>query len=81
MCLVDPYYWKYYKINNSKNLTYIAPNDESVDNMSENMTSNCNTNYDECHLCAVKEYCSGIWKSTYDLEPDKEKILRKVKSI
>ena len=49
--------------------------------MSENMTSNCNTNYDECQLCDVKEYCSGIWKSTYDLEPDKEKILRKVKSI
>ena len=44
LCLVDPYYWKYYKINNRKNLTYIAPNDESVDNMSENVYSSLHIN-------------------------------------
>lgn len=81
LCLVDPYYWKYYKINNNRSLTYIAPNDDSMDNMSENTTSNCNTNYNECQQCDVKEFCSGIWQSTYNLEPDKEKIIRRIRSL
>ena len=78
MCLTDPYYWKYYHINKNKSLTYIAPNDESENNMSENYGSKCNTNYKECQNCAVKDYCSGIWESTYEIEPDKSKIIRKV---
>ena len=81
LCLTDPYYWKYYQINNENNLTYIAPNNENDNNISTNFTSECNTNYKECYGCDVKDYCSGIWKSTYDLEKDKTKIIRKVKSI
>ena len=81
LCLVDPYYWKYYTLNNNKSLTYIAPNEEAEDNMSESMYSNCNTLYNECQSCDVKEYCSGIWNSTYNLEPNKEKLIRRIKKI
>lgn len=81
LCLLDPYYWKYYNTNNNKNLTYIAPNNETINNMSENTNSNCNTNYKECQDCDVKNYCNGIWESTYSIEPNKEKILRKIKSL
>ena len=81
LCLVDPYYWKYFKINSQKSLIYIAPNEESKDNISTNINYNCNTNYKECQECAVKEYCSGIWTSTYNLEPNKEKIIRRVRAL
>ena len=81
LCLLDPYYWKYYNINKGNNITYIAPNNESLDNISENKYSSCNTNYIECQSCDVRQYCSGIWNSTYDIEPNKEKIIRKIKTI
>ena len=81
LCLVDPYYWKYFKTNNKKSLIYIAPNEESTNNISENTNSNCHTNYKECQECDVKEYCSGVWASTYNIEPNKEKIIRRIKSL
>ena len=81
LCLVDPYYWKYFdtRFRNPK-LTYIAPNDKSNDNKSESVNYACNTNYKECAKCAVKSYCSGIWVSTYNLEKNKDKIIRPIET-
>ena len=81
LCLTDPYYWKYYKIINNKGVVYIAPNNEKKENISENMQGNCNTEYEECKECDVKKYCSGVWKSTYNIEKNKENIIRAVKEI
>lgn len=81
LCLTDPYYWKYYMINPSKKMTYIAPNNEVENNSSESMSSGCNTNYKECNDCDFKNYCSGIWISTYEIEKDKGKIIRPIKKI
>ena len=81
LCLLDPYYWKYYKARYNSGLVYIAPNDENENNMSEITYLGCNTNYSECENCDVRKYCSGIWKSTYDIEKDKSKIIRKIKTL
>lgn len=81
LCLTDPYYWKYFQIKGNEKLTYIAPNNEIENNISENTISNCNTNYLECSSCDFKKYCSGIWKSTYNIEKDKNKIIRPIKKM
>ena len=81
LCLVDPYYWKYFQIKESENVTYIAPNNEEKGNMSETNISGCHTNYLECNNCDFKKYCSGIWESTYNVEKDKNKIIRPVKKM
>ena len=81
LCLVDPYYWKYFDIRKGeKKFTYIAPNAKINDNKSESINSGCNTNYKECANCAVKNYCSGIWVSTYSLEKNKDKIIRPIET-
>ena len=68
-------------INPSKKMTYIAPNNEVENNSSESMSSGCTTNYKECSCCDFKNYCSGIWVSTYEIEKDKSKIIRQIKKI
>ena len=80
LCLVDPYYWKYFQMGDKGSLTYIAPNNEKENNISES-TSNCHTNYLECNNCDLKKYCSGIWESTYNIEKNKNKIIRPIKKI
>lgn len=81
LCLVDPYYWKYFDTKRGEQkLTYIAPNDKSDDNKSESVNYGCNTNYKECMNCVVRNYCSGIWVSTYNLEKNKEKIIRPIET-
>ena len=72
--------WEYYKLNNYK-LTYIAPNNECNDNVSENLYSNCHTRYKECAKCDVRMLCSGVWESTYKIETNKEKIIRRIRTI
>lgn len=81
LCSIDPYYWKYFEINNGEGITYIAPNDESKDNKNDNFVSSCHTNYKECDTCDVRKYCSGIWDSTYRIERDKNNIIRPIKNI
>lgn len=79
LCLVDPYYYKYFNLYKGlKKVTYIAPNDKSNNNKSETTGYGCHTNYKECQNCAVKDFCSGIWQSTYNLEKNKENIIRPV---
>lgn len=80
LCIVDPYYWKYYCLSGLGKLEYIAPNEESENNRST-ITSSCHTNYLECQDCDVKSYCDGVWESTYEIEKDKSKVLQKVKVI
>jgi len=81
LCLVDPYYWKYYVIHGEKNTTYIAPNAETDGNIKDEISSLCHTNYKECSDCDVRSYCSGVWESTYSVESEKEKIMRKIKTF
>ena len=81
LCAVDPYYWKYYISHNKTLSTYIAPNDESLYNKSENVISECNTNYKECKNCDVKEYCSGLWQSSYEIGKKEKDFLNPIKVL
>ena len=79
LCLIDPYYWKYFQVKNNNELTYIAPNNEKKNNISKTIESDCHTNYLECNKCDLKKYCNGVWESTYKIEKDKKKIIRPIK--
>ena len=81
LCLVDPYYWKYYVVPRDDELTYIAPNNESDENISVGNNSGCSTHFKECSTCDVREYCSGIWKDNYNIEKNKTNILKPIKVI
>ena len=81
LCAIDPYYWKYYLIHRKILSTYIAPNDESLYNKSKNVISECNTNYRECQNCDVKDYCSGVWRSSYDIGKNQKDFLKTIKVL
>ena len=81
LCLVDPYYWKYYQIKNNTELAYIAPNNEKDDNFSDSIESSCHTNFLECNGCDFRKYCSGVWQSTYNIENDKKKIINPIEMV
>lgn len=80
LCLVDPYYWKYYVVPRNGELTYIAPNNEDEENKSISEDTGCSTCFKECSTCDVKDFCSGIWKANYDIDK-KENILKPIKAI
>ncbi|MDR2091532.1 MAG: radical SAM protein [Clostridiales bacterium] len=64
LCLVDPYYWKYFSNKNCTN-TYMAPNVEFQDKIVQEFASQCGTFYNECAECDVKNICCGTWRSAY----------------
>lgn len=63
-CFADPYYWKYFSGSAGKLTAYIAPNLDDQD-IAYEVDSDCSTDYEPCQRCAVKPYCSGVWKSAY----------------
>lgn len=81
LCMVDPYYWKYFIPHNEILSSYIAPNDESENNISNNVLSQCNTNYENCKNCDVKELCGGVWESAYNIGKNDNEYLRPVKVL
>lgn len=82
LCMVDPYYWRYFEEHRHILGSYIAPNDESIDNKSEQVESECNTNYKECSNCDVREFCGGVWKSAYQIGSRQSKeFLKPVKAL
>lgn len=66
-CMVDPYYWKYLKITSDILGMYIAPNSETKNNVSYGVENQCNTSYSECGKCRAKDFCAGVWRSTYNI--------------
>ena len=69
LCLVDPYYWRYYNHNSNKSISgHISP--MHMDNkvkVVENMTSDCGQFYEKCKECDVRHLCVGTWRSVYEL--------------
>ena len=76
-CFADPYYWKFFEGREGRLTTYIAPNTDEM-TIAYDIGSECNTNYPQCRHCAVQKYCSGIWKSAYELDSE---ILRPVEAF
>lgn len=69
LCLVDPYYWRYYSFNTNLGVSaHISPNKkESQINTIENMTSDCGKFYHKCRQCDAQNICVGTWKSAFEL--------------
>lgn len=66
LCLTDPYYWKFYTTLSGNLSRYIAPNDESEEKCSKDISSSCGTFYKPCNSCIVKPWCQGAWRSAYE---------------
>ena len=66
-CFADPYYWKYFEGSIGLLSTYIAPNTDDEE-MTFEVESECNTNHQQCQICAVKSFCSGVWDSAYKID-------------
>lgn len=66
LCLCDPYYWRYFTLPPKKQQFYIAPNEDAInpDQLSFAQPQ-CDTFYEECNQCAVKDLCYGTWKTSY----------------
>lgn len=78
LCLVDPYYWKYF-VTSSKWLdTYIAPNAENRE-LNRKVVSECGAYYEACKLCDVNQWCTGTWKSAFAF--GNNILLRPIKKI
>jgi len=67
LCMLDPYYWKYFEKTSSKLGMYVAPNSETENNTSYDVKNLCNTSYSECMQCRAKELCAGVWSSSYQV--------------
>lgn len=77
LCMTDPYYWKYYRFSGDLLEGYIAPNTDGQD-VCFQVKSECGSYYPPCEVCAVKNVCSGIWKSAYYYYG--ERLLRPIKA-
>ena len=66
-CFADPYYWRYFEGASDRLSTYIAPNTDDVEAVYE-VESQCHSNYRLCQSCPVKNCCSGIWQSAYEID-------------
>lgn len=67
LCMVDPYYWKYFERTSNRLGLYVAPNSETKNNASYDVENLCNTSYSECEKCRAKEICPGVWNSSYQV--------------
>ena len=65
LCLLDPYYWKYFNNASAGLDTYIAPNTDSR-RADFDVQSECGAYYEPCEKCAVQKWCAGTWKSAYN---------------
>lgn len=65
LCMVDPYYWKYFKGGCGTLGLYVAPNSETENNISYDVDKLCSTSYSECMKCRAKVLCPGVWNSSY----------------
>ena len=62
LCMVDPYYWKYYNMPSNGLAAYIAPNTDDRKAVYD-VKSECGTFHKACRGCAVKRWCPGTWIS------------------
>lgn len=67
LCMIDPYYWKYFERTCNTLGLYVAPNSETENNASYDVENLCNTSYSECTKCRAKEICPGVWNSSYQV--------------
>lgn len=70
LCMIDPYYWKYYYLSGVPLDGYIAPNTDEVD-VCMQVESECGSYFPPCSVCTVKNICSGTWKSAYQYGGDR----------
>ena len=76
LCMLDPYYWKYYVDSGSVLNMYSAPNVENESGYTYDLANECGTYYNECGYCLVRKMCPGIWKSAYEIGG--ESLLRQI---
>lgn len=69
LCLTDPYYWKYYLPSSRGLHTYTAPNTDERP-VCYHVESQCGPYYPPCEKCAVRQWCSGIWRSAYQYQQE-----------
>lgn len=66
LCIVDPYYWKYFSRGSTELVEVYAENNGGV-TVSEQVMSECGTFFEVCKGCRVKDYCPGTWYSSADI--------------
>ena len=79
LCSCDPCYWKYFSLHSRSLRAYIAPNATSKENIDFNTAGNCRSDYPPCQNCDVMHYCTGVWRSAYEIGGDT--LLRPIKLI
>jgi len=82
LCMLDPYYWRYYILPPQDETLYLAPNIYNEKAGEQNKVSiakrSCACKYYECRECDVSKICQGCWESAYH---NIDNLLRPVKNI
>lgn len=69
LCMLDPYYWRYYILPPRNETLYLAPNSYDAQLGKQNELSvakrSCDCRYNECRECDVISICQGCWESAY----------------
>lgn len=68
-CMVDPYYWKYYRPASGGLAAYIAPNTDE-EKAAYSVRNSCGAFYLPCDSCAVQKWCPGTWASALQCGQD-----------
>lgn len=63
LCIVDPYYWKYFSLNLSDAVEVYAENKDGIKTY-DMVDSECCKVYNVCNECRIKNKCPGVWKSS-----------------
>lgn len=69
LCMLDPYYWRYYSVPPQKQTIYVAPNAGlNEEDAIAYAQPQCGAFYKECKNCKVKQVCYGTWNSAYRIK-------------
>lgn len=69
LCSVDPYYWKFFVLKDRTKLqAYSAPNyKQNEEHLAYASGNDCDTYFEKCQDCKVKNVCPGIWRKTGEI--------------
>lgn len=66
LCMLDPYYWKYYTVSQGTIYGYIAPNADEK-GVCFHVESECGPYFPVCKDCVVREVCPGTWRTAFEV--------------
>lgn len=78
LCMLDPYYWKYFNLLSNEDMLYMAPNAINDGIKVQKALRMCAAKYKECEACSVNKICPGCWESAYNIMSD---ILRPIETL